>query len=94
LESRMRTFANGAAAMRALALQGTPRSIGCTQASEILCTEGVDLVAALPARFELATLYSGAVCAHAAEPALAARLIEMLTGAASRALREAGGFEP
>ena len=31
--ARLRTFPNGATAMRELALQGTPRSIGCTQAA-------------------------------------------------------------
>ena len=93
LRLRWRTFPNGATAMRELATHGTPRSIGCTQASEILYTEGVELVAALPARFELATLYSAAVSERAAEPELAARFVQMLAGVDTRALREGGGFE-
>ncbi len=94
LEPRFRTFPNGATAMRELAANEMPRLIGCTQVTEIRYTEGVELVAPLPARFELATVYTAAVSATAAEPALAARFIAMLAGADARALREAGGFEP
>ena len=93
LQSRFRTFPNGATAMRELAASDAPRPIGCTQVTEIKYTEGVELVAPLPARFELATVYTAAVSARATEPALAARLIAMLAGADARALREAGGFE-
>jgi hypothetical protein len=57
---RCRTFPNGATAMRELAAAGTPRSIGCTQVTEIRYTEGVDLVGALPPPFELATVYTAA----------------------------------
>lgn len=93
LAPRFRTYPNGATAMRELAAHDAPRLIGCTQVTEIRYTEGVELVALLPTRFELATLYTAAVCATAAEPALAARFIALLTGTASRSLREAGGFE-
>ncbi len=93
LEPRFRTYPNGATAMREMAAHDAPRSIGCTQVTEIRYTEGVELVAPLPPRFELATLYAAAVSAHAAEPALAARFIAMLAGSDARALRQAGGFE-
>jgi len=93
LEARLRTFPNGATAMRALALHGTSRSIGCTQVTEIRYTAGVELVALLPARFELATTYTAAPSATAAESALAARFIAMLTGGDTRALRADAGFE-
>jgi molybdate transport system substrate-binding protein len=94
LEPRFRTFPNGATAMRELAASSATAPIGCTQVSEILISPGVALVAALPARFELATVYAAAVAAGAADAALAARFIERLSGPASRALRAAGGFEP
>ena len=93
LAPRWRTYPNGATAMREMAATDAPRLIGCTQVTEINYTEGVDLVGVLPQAFQLATLYSAAVSTNAAEPALAARFIAMLTGADSRALREAGGFE-
>jgi len=93
LASRLRTWPNGATAMRELAAQGTPMSIGCTQVSEILYSDGIELVGPLPQRFELATVYSAAVTAKAAQPALAARLLALLTGAQARGLRVAGGFE-
>jgi molybdate transport system substrate-binding protein len=73
------------------AASGQP--IGCTQVSEILYSPGVALVGALPAAFELATVYTGAVSARAAEPALAQRFLALLTGPASQPLRDAGGFE-
>ena len=93
LEPRLRTYPNGATAMREMSVTDAPRLIGCTQVTEIKYIEGVELVAVLPARFELATTYTAAVSARAADRALAARFIAMLTDAASRALREAGGFE-
>ena len=93
LQARFRTYPNGATAMRELAAHEAQRLIGCTQVTEIKYTEGVELVAPLPPRFELATVYTAAVSAHAAQPALAARFIAMLTGADTTPLREAGGFE-
>ena len=91
--SRLRTFPNGATAMRALAACAEPGAIGCTQITEILYTSGIALLGALPPQFELATVYTAAVSATAAQPALAAQFIEMLAGAGSRDLRQAGGFE-
>ena len=94
LGPRLRTFPNGATAMRELAAATSAAPIGCTQVTEILYTPGVELVAPLPARFELATVYSAAVSARAAHPDLAAQFIEMLAGTGSAALRERSGFEP
>jgi molybdate transport system substrate-binding protein len=94
LADRFRTFPNGATAMRELAAATTPRPIGCTQVTEILYTEGVELVARLPKRFELATVYTAAVASQATQPALAAALIALMTGDGSAALRAQLGFEP
>jgi molybdate transport system substrate-binding protein len=93
LQPRLRTWPNGATAMRELAADDSPRPIGCTQITEINYTEGVELVAPLPDRFELVTVYTAAMSTTAVQPALAAHFIEMLAGTSSRALREAGGFE-
>ena len=93
LQPRFRTYPNGATAMRELATSDAPRLIGCTQVTEINYTAGVELVAPLPARFELATVYTAAVSAQAVEPTLAARFIAMLAGADAQSLRVAGGFE-
>ena len=93
LQPRFRTYPNGATAMRELGASTAPRMIGCTQVTEILYTPAVALVALLPERFELATVYSAAVATQAAQPGLAARFIERLAGPASQALRSAGGFE-
>ena len=92
LAARLRTFPNGATAMRELAASD-PGAIGCTQITEILYTPGIALVGPLPDAFELATVYTAAVSARAAQPALAQRFIDLLGGPASRALRLEGGFE-
>lgn len=91
---RLREFPNGAAAMKALADSPSDFGIGCTQVSEILYTQGATLVGALPAEFELATLYSAAVCNGAADPAEARRFVALLTGHATEELRSKAGFEP
>jgi len=90
---RLRTYPNGATAMRALAAATEPGLLGCTQITEIRYTPGVVLVGPLPAEFELATTYTAAVCAGARAPDAALRFVALLTGPATRALRAAGGFE-
>ena len=92
LAARSRTFPNGATAMRELAASG-PGAIGCTQITEILYTPGIALVGPLPIAFELATVYTAALAAHAAQPMLAQRFIDLLAGPATRAMRAEGGFE-
>lgn len=92
LAPRLRTFPNGATSMGELA-SAPPGAIGCTQITEILYTPGIALVGALPAAFELATVYTAAIGARATQPVLARQLVELLAGAGSRALRAEGGFE-
>ena len=89
---RLREFPNGAAAMKAMAESPGDFAIGCTQVSEILYTQGAALVGVLPAEFALATLYSAAVSAGAADSAEARRFVALLTGHATRELREKAGF--
>ena len=93
LAPRLRTYPNGATSMRELAADSQPGAIGCTQITEILYTPGLTLVGALPAEFELATVYTAAVATRSTQPALAQRFIELLAGPASRARRAQGGFE-
>jgi len=90
---RLHPFPNGATAMRELARATTPGLVGCTQITEIRYTPGVILVGALPPGFELSTIYSAAIGAAARERDLAAEFVRRLTAPASRALREAAGFE-
>lgn len=92
MEPRFRTYPAGAIAMRELAASSSANPIGCTQVTEINYTPGVQLVGVLPQAFELATVYTAAVSARAADAALAARFIALLSGAESAALRRDGGF--
>ena len=93
IEPALRPFPNGATAMAKMAQTDEPGLLGCTQVTEILYTEGVTLVAALPVEFELATVYTAAVSSRAEQPELAQKLVAALSGDGSRALREKGGFE-
>ena len=88
---RVRNFPNGATSMREMAAAGG-HPIGCTQATEILATPGIRLVAPLPRGFDLETTYTAAVNAVAADPPGAAAFVARLTGAASRPQRAAAGF--
>jgi molybdate transport system substrate-binding protein len=90
---RLRPFPNGATAMREMSQSAEAGLVGCTQVTEILYTPGVQLVADLPKVFELATVYTAAVCTKAAEPALAADLISLLISPEAAELRRSGGFE-
>lgn len=91
--ARLRVFPNGATAMREMANANDPAAIGCTQVTEILYTERVTLVGLLPKEFELATLYSVAVCTASSSPASARRFADLLAGGSAAALRAQGGFQ-
>lgn len=89
--SRLQTFPNGATAMAAMAKAGgTP--IGCTQATEILATPGITLVAPLPKGCDLETVYTAAVSAKAQRAAEAREFVAHLAGEGTRASRAAAGF--
>jgi molybdate transport system substrate-binding protein len=93
LRSKFRIFPNGATAMGALALSNESSLIGCTQITEINYTQGVDLVAVLPAEFELNTNYTLGICTHTQNLQQAQLLADLLSGPASEAVRRQGGFE-
>jgi molybdate transport system substrate-binding protein len=92
LADRLRPAPNGATAMRALADSKSHRPLGCTQATEIIATPGIALVAPLPPGCDLATVYSCAVAAKAAAPAEATAFIAMLSGDPGRDPRRRLGF--
>lgn len=91
LAPRFRTYLHGAASMAAMA-EAHGRPIGCTQATEILATPGVRLVAPLPPGLELRTVYTAAVSATAANASDAARFIETIAGPRYAAQRSLAGF--
>ena len=91
--ARLREFPNGATAMAALARSTDSAPIGLTQASEIIATPGVVLVASLPPGFELETVYVVGVCVSAREPALARNFAQLLASPQSAAVRARCGFD-
>ncbi|MBR1088677.1 substrate-binding domain-containing protein [Bradyrhizobium manausense] len=90
--SRLKIFPNGATAMRELAASTATRPIGCTQATEIIATDGIVLSGPLPPGSELVTMYTAGVAMQAAHPKEAAALIALLTGAEHGDLRRRVGF--
>ncbi|QTL02541.1 substrate-binding domain-containing protein [Aquabacter sp. L1I39] len=86
---RIREFPNGATAMAALAAAGTPGAFGCTQATEILATDGLDVIGELPGPLALTSMYTAAVALSSPRGAEAAQFIAAL---ASASIREDLGF--
>jgi molybdate transport system substrate-binding protein len=92
VQARLRTYPNGATAMRALAEAKDRQPIGCTQATEIVATEGVTLVAALPEPHHLNTVYTAGVVTKSPHAAAARVLISLLCGVENAALRQSCAF--
>ncbi|TFV30950.1 ABC transporter substrate-binding protein [Bradyrhizobium frederickii] len=90
--SRLKIFPNGATAMRELANSTATRPIGCTQATEIIATDGIMPSGSLPPGCELVTMYTAGVTVRAAHPKQAAALIALLSGADRKDLRQRIGF--
>ena len=93
LATRLRPYPNGAAAMKAMADTNESGLLGCTQATEIIFTPGVDLIAPLPKAFELATTYTAAVCTQSSQAGKARALIDLMVSADVAELRRDCGFE-
>jgi molybdate transport system substrate-binding protein len=91
---RLKIYPNGATAMRHMAEADARRPIGATQATEIIATKGIQLSGALPKGCDLATVYTAAITAKAAHAHEAQVLIDLLTAADHRPLRERAGFLP
>jgi molybdate transport system substrate-binding protein len=68
-------------------------SLGCTQDTEILYIDGVDLTADLPKEFELATFYTATICTGAESPQAATELIGLLAGDGATGLQMECGLE-
>ena len=92
--SRVRGYPNGATAMAAMAADAAAHrgALGCTQVTEILYTQGVEVVGHLPAPFELTTVYAAAVATGVANERPGRAFIARLTGNDMRASRAASGF--
>jgi molybdate transport system substrate-binding protein len=89
---RLKIYPNGATAMRELASSNAKRPIGCTQSTEIISTEGVQLSGSLPKGCDLATMYTAGVTVSAAHASEAQTLIDLLTSADAREARARAGF--
>jgi molybdate transport system substrate-binding protein len=91
--ARFATYPNGATAMRAMADAGDMNAVGATQASEIIYTEGVQYIGALPDPFALSTGYSAALVRSALNARGGRNLLEALGAASNAQIRLRAGFE-
>jgi len=92
VKDRLRIFPNGSTAMAHMA-QASGHPVGCTQATEILATAGVKLVAPLPRGLDLSTVYTAAVSRAARDPEWAERFWERLADDRAQPQRARAGFE-
>ena len=92
VRARLKIHPNGATAMRELAASSAKRPIGCTQSTEIISTEGVELSGSLPQGCELKTMYTAALATAAANGPQAQALIKLLAGPEAKDLRRRAGF--
>ncbi len=90
--SRLKVFPNGTTAMHNLAASDAARPIGCTQATEIIATPGLQLVGALPGEFALNTTYSAAITTRAADKTIARSFVDLLADREQLPLRARAGF--
>ncbi len=90
--TRLKIYPNGATAMRELAASEARQPIGCTQSTEIISTEGVELSGLLPKGCELATMYTAGMTTTAAHASEAQTLIKLLTSTEAREQRTRAGF--
>jgi molybdate transport system substrate-binding protein len=92
LADRLRPYPNGNSAMKAMAESTDMQAIGSTQITEIRITPGVEFVADLPKEFELATVYTAAVCSRSQHAKAAQDFIAVLTGDSRADARTQAGF--
>ncbi|GAC1337326.1 MAG: molybdate ABC transporter substrate-binding protein [Beijerinckiaceae bacterium] len=92
VEPRLKHFPNGETTMKELASTAGARCIGCAQATEIMSEPGVVVAGNLPGEFKLETIYAAGVTRQVKDAALAGEFIELITGEATRAMRERTGF--
>jgi molybdate transport system substrate-binding protein len=92
IAGRLKIYSNGATAMRELASSNAKRPIGCTQSTEIISTEGVQLSGSLPKGCELETMYTAGVTISAGHASEALALIDLLTSSDAREARARAGF--
>lgn len=90
MEAKLRVYPNGAKAMAALAASGIDGAIGSTQATEILNTPGITLIAHLPEGVGLLTVYTAGVTTTSPHADAARTLIAAL---AASPVRPELGFE-
>lgn len=69
-------------------------ALGFQQLSELMHVPGIRIVGNLPAAVAIDTVFSGAVAAHAAQPAEAARLLAFMASPAAHAAKQLQGMEP
>ena len=92
LQPRIRLFADGTAAVEAVARGEVALAMG--QMSEIRPVAGVDVVGPLPDALQLRTVYAAGVATHASRPEAARATIALLRSGKLAAAFLSAGFDP
>lgn len=91
IRSKVKYYADGQTAMRALARGEVSLALG--QVSEIMPVPGVTLAGLVPDHLQLKTVYAVGIARQSTAPALAQELRSLLTGPTGRAAFKANGFD-
>ena len=93
VQSKLRVFSTGGAAMAALAAERSDRaSVGFTQVTEIVDMDGVRLTGFLPGEFDLTTDYVAAVSTASRHSPAAMAFLGFLSGQEASGIRSHAGF--
>lgn len=92
LRPKLRLYADGQAAMEALAHGDVAIAIG--QASEAAPVRGIDVVPNFPASLQLKTVYAAAIAAHPVDRSMAERTMTRLSAPSFQAILRQQGFTP
>jgi molybdate transport system substrate-binding protein len=90
---RISVHPNGATAMQALAADNREDTIGFAQSTEVLYTDGVQLIGPLPSPIDRVTTYLACAASGDRVAAAAAVLIDLVAGPGTRSLRSDAGFQ-
>lgn len=69
-------------------------ALGFQQHSELMHLDGIDVVGPLPAPIRITTVFSGAVCAAAAQPEQARALLDFMASAEAGEAKRRQGMDP
>jgi molybdate transport system substrate-binding protein len=68
--------------------------LGFQQLSELMFLQGIDVIGPLPGAIQIITVFSGALCADASQPAAARDMLAFMASPAAAEIKRRNGMEP